>query len=66
MTNNKTPYALVADDDVIIRMDVVDILETAGFRVKEASNVEEALNCSKLTPTVFNCCSPMSRCRPAN
>lgn len=43
MTNNKTPYALVADDDVIIRMDAVDILETVGFRVKEASNVEEAL-----------------------
>jgi len=43
MSDNYTPYALVADDDVIIRMDAVDILETAGFRVKEASNVEEAL-----------------------
>lgn len=43
MSDNYTPYALVADDDVIIRMDAVNILETAGFRVKEASNVEEAL-----------------------
>lgn len=43
MTGNNTPYALVADDDLIIRMDAVDILEKAGFRVKEAGNVEEAL-----------------------
>jgi len=43
MTDNSIPYALVAEDDAIIRMDAVDILESAGFRVKEASNVEEAL-----------------------
>jgi len=34
MSDNFTPYALIVDDDVIIRMDAVDILETAGFRVK--------------------------------
>ena len=27
------PFALVADDDVLIRMDAVSILEDAGFRV---------------------------------
>ncbi|MDM7852483.1 response regulator [Pseudochrobactrum kiredjianiae] len=43
MTDNSIPYALVAEDDVIIRMDAIDILETAGFRIIEASNVEEAL-----------------------
>ncbi|MEJ5083333.1 MULTISPECIES: response regulator [unclassified Ochrobactrum] len=43
MTGNNTPHALVADDDVIIRMDAVDILQKARFRVKEAGNVEEAL-----------------------
>jgi len=39
MSDNYTPYALVADDDVIIRLHAVEILETAGFRVKEAGNV---------------------------
>lgn len=39
-----TPYALVADDDVMIRMDASDILQDAGFRVHEASGVEEALS----------------------
>jgi len=43
MSDNYKPYALVADDDMIIRLHAVEILETAGFRVKEAGNVEEAL-----------------------
>ena len=43
MADNSIPYALVAEDDVIIRMDAVGILESAGFRVKEAGDVEEAL-----------------------
>jgi len=43
MTVNNTPFALVADDDLIIRMDDVDILEKARFRVEETGNVEEAL-----------------------
>ena len=43
MTDDFTPYALVADDDVLIRMDASDILQDAGFRVHEAANAEEAL-----------------------
>jgi CheY-like chemotaxis protein len=43
MDDDFTPYALVADDDVLIRMDSSDILQDAGFRVHEASGVEEAL-----------------------
>jgi len=38
-----TPYALVADDDALIRMDAADILENAGFRVHEASGVDDAM-----------------------
>ena len=37
------PFALVADDNALIRMDVVSILEDAGFRVYEAADVEQAL-----------------------
>ncbi|WEK04583.1 MAG: response regulator [Candidatus Devosia phytovorans] len=42
MSDDYTPYALVADDDALIRMDAADILADAGFRVHEAGNVEEA------------------------
>lgn len=43
MNSDFVPYALVADDDALIRMDAHDILKAAGFRVFEAANVEEAL-----------------------
>ncbi len=43
MANDTNRYALVADDDGIIRMDALTILEDAGFDALEASNVEEAL-----------------------
>ncbi|MES5100264.1 response regulator [Agrobacterium sp. BA1120] len=43
MSNENTPYALVVDDDGLIRMHAMDILEDAGFRVLGAANAEEAL-----------------------
>ncbi len=42
MSDDFTPYAFVADDDALIRMDAADILTDAGFRVHEAANVQEA------------------------
>ncbi len=35
-SDNRQPTALVVDDDDILRMDVADILEQAGFRTLEA------------------------------
>lgn len=43
MSDEYTPYALVADDDALIRMHAADILSAAGFRVHEAGGVEEAM-----------------------
>lgn len=43
MHNDYTPYALVADDDALIRMDAAGILEDAGFRVYEASGYSQAM-----------------------
>jgi CheY-like chemotaxis protein len=43
MSDEHTPFALVVDDDALIRMDAVHILEEAGFRVLEAAAPEEAL-----------------------
>ncbi len=37
------PYALVVDDDTLIRMDACAILEMAGFRTLEAGDVDAAL-----------------------
>jgi CheY-like chemotaxis protein len=37
-----SPYALVVDDDFIIRMDATNILEQAGFQVLDASHGDEA------------------------
>ena len=42
-----TPYALIVDDDPIIRLHASDILQDAGFRVHEASGVDEALKIFK-------------------
>jgi CheY-like chemotaxis protein len=40
---DRRPFALVADDDFLIRMDACDILEEAGFRTLEASGFESGL-----------------------
>lgn len=34
------PYALVVDDDGILRMDIAEILEQVGFRTLEAGDGE--------------------------
>jgi len=44
MSEEHTPFALVVDDDALIRMDAAAILEEAGFRVLEASTPEEAMS----------------------
>jgi DNA-binding NtrC family response regulator len=43
MSQESILYALVADDDAMIRMDAVAILEDAGFGVHEAGGYEEAM-----------------------
>lgn len=37
------PYALVVDDDALIRMDAMSILEVAGFRTFEAADPDAAM-----------------------
>ncbi|WP_306752834.1 response regulator [Paracoccus actinidiae] len=38
-----SPYALVADDDALIRMDACNILKDAGFRCYEAATADKAI-----------------------
>ena len=37
------PFALVVDDEPLLRMDIAEILEQAGFRTLEAASGDEAL-----------------------
>ena len=41
-TARTSPYALVVDDDFVVRMDAIDILEQAGFEVLEADHGDAA------------------------
>ncbi len=41
---SEASYALVVDDDFIIRTDAMDILEDAGFRVLDAEDGDAALD----------------------
>ncbi len=43
MAEEPSQFALVVDDDPMIRMDAADILSDAGFQTHEAANVSEAL-----------------------
>jgi CheY-like chemotaxis protein len=40
--DDRRPFALVVDDDLLILMNAVDILTGAGFRALEAHNVDAA------------------------
>ncbi|MGI4745502.1 MAG: response regulator [Janthinobacterium lividum] len=42
-----SPYALVVDDDFVIRMDAMNILKQAGFRVLEADQGDAAFEMLK-------------------
>lgn len=43
LSASSEPYALVVDDDGLIRMDAAAILEEAGFRTFEASDGDKAI-----------------------
>ncbi len=47
IVTSDAPYALVVDDDFFIRMDAMDILEQAGFRVLEADQGDVAFELLK-------------------
>jgi len=50
LTSGRSPYALVTDDDIIIRMFAREALEQAGWEVEEAENGLEACAAFKKCP----------------
>ncbi|MEA2861928.1 MAG: hypothetical protein QOC72_3967 [Methylobacteriaceae bacterium] len=39
----KRPVVLIVEDELLLRMNAVDIIEAAGFEVVEAANADEAI-----------------------
>lgn len=66
MSDDFTPFALVTDDDAIIRMDAADILERAGFRVLEAQASMRHWRSWNDQPTISSCCLVTCRCHLEN
>lgn len=48
----RTVSVLVVEDDGLIRMSVVDELESAGFKVIEAGNADEAITAIEGNPDI--------------
>jgi two-component system, response regulator PdtaR len=42
-SETERPIVLIVEDEILIRMDAVDMIRTAGFDVVEAANADEAI-----------------------
>jgi CheY-like chemotaxis protein len=43
LVESERPVVLIVEDELLLRMNAVDIIETAGFEVVEAANADEAI-----------------------
>ena len=43
---------LIVEDEVLVRLELVDLVEEAGFRVFEASNADEAIQIMEANPGI--------------
>jgi CheY-like chemotaxis protein len=43
LEESKRPVVLIVEDELLLRMNAVDMIETAGFDVVEAANADEAI-----------------------
>ena len=48
----ENPVVLVVDDEILIREDVIDVLERSGFEALRAANVVEALSVVAARPDI--------------
>ena len=44
MSETRRPVVLIVEDEILIRMDAVDMIMSAGFDVVEAQNADEAIS----------------------
>jgi CheY-like chemotaxis protein len=43
LVESKSPVVLIVEDELLLRMNAVDMIEAAGFEVVEAANADEAI-----------------------
>jgi CheY-like chemotaxis protein len=43
LVESKRPVVLIVEDELLLRMNAADMIETAGFEVVEAANADEAI-----------------------
>ena len=43
LVESKRPVVLIVEDELLLRMNAVDMIEAAGFEVVEAANADEAI-----------------------
>jgi len=43
LVESKRPVVLIVEDELLLRMNAVDMIEVAGFEVVEAANADEAI-----------------------
>ena len=43
LVESRRPVVLIVEDELLLRMDAIDMIEAAGFEVIEAGNADEAI-----------------------
>jgi len=43
LVESKRPVVLIVEDELLLRMNALDVIEAAGFEVVEAANADEAI-----------------------
>ena len=43
LVESRRPVVLIVEDELLLRMDAIDMIEAAGFEVVEAGNADEAI-----------------------
>ncbi|THD64247.1 MAG: response regulator [Bradyrhizobium sp.] len=49
---SKRPVVLIVEDEILLRMDAVDMVGAAGFEVIEAGNADEAIEILETRPDI--------------
>ena len=52
MNNSSRPVVLIVEDELLIRMDAIEMIEAAGFDTLEAGNADEAIAILSTRPDI--------------
>jgi CheY-like chemotaxis protein len=52
LTHHESPVILIVEDEFLLRLDAAETIESAGFEVIQAANVDEAIAVLKTHPDI--------------